>query len=67
MVFIYGSDDPWTGGAIDDEAAQANANIVKIINPGGVHKDDFLNREQYTQEATEQIKKAISSFLTKAR
>ena len=53
--------------AIDDEAAQANANIVKIMNPGGVHKDDFLNREQYTQEATEQIKKAISSFLTKAR
>lgn len=63
IVFVYGSDDPWTGGAIDDEAAQANANIEKVLNPGGIHNDDFLSKEQFTQEATDQIKAAIQKAL----
>lgn len=63
IVFVYGGNDPWTGGAIDNEAAEANANVVKIMNPGGTHTDDFLQPDKYTAEATKEIKDAVSAFL----
>ncbi len=63
MVFVYGSDDPWTGGAIDYAAAEANPNVVFVLNPGGIHADDFLNDKQFTKEATAEITRAVSDFL----
>lgn len=35
IVLIYGSVDPWTGGAID---VAGNPRIVKVIHPGGDHQ-----------------------------
>lgn len=65
MVFVYGSNDPWTGGAIDDAAAQANPNVVKVVNFGGIHNSNFLHEEDYTKEASTQIQNAIKDFLSK--
>lgn len=63
MVFVYGSDDPWTGGAIDDAAAQANAHVVKVMNAGGIHNHGFYDENFYTREACEQIQTAVKNFL----
>lgn len=65
MVFVYGSNDPWTGGAIDDAAAQANPNVVKVMNFGGYHDDAFLHENNYTKEASTQIQNAVKEFLNK--
>ena len=65
MVFVYGSNDPWTGGAIDDAAAQANPNVVKVMNFGGWHDDAFLHENNYTKEASTQIQNAVKEFLNK--
>lgn len=65
MVFVYGSNDPWTGGAIDDAAAQANPNVVKVMNFGGWHDDAFLHENNYTKEASTQIQNAVKDFLNK--
>lgn len=63
MVFVYGTNDPWTGGAIDDAAAQANPNVVKVLNFGGCHNDSFLNAKQFTPQARKQIEEAVRNFL----
>ena len=65
MVFVYGSNDPWTGGAIPDAAAQANPNVVKVMNFGGWHDDAFLHENNYTKEASTQIQNAVKDFLNK--
>lgn len=65
MVFVYGSNDPWTGGAIDDAPAQANPNVVKVMNFGGWHDDAFLHENNYTKEASTQIQNAVKDFLNK--
>ena len=54
MVFVYGSNDPWTGGAIPDAAAQANPNVVKVMNFGGWHDDAFLHENNYTNNTNYQ-------------
>ena len=65
MVFVYGSNDPWTGGAIPDAAAQANPNVVKVMNFGGWHDNAFLHENNYTKEASTQIQNAVKDFLNK--
>ncbi len=60
MIFVYGTNDPWTGGKIDDPATS----MVKVImNKGGFHSQSILNKEQYTPEATQAIKDAIKQFI----
>ena len=63
IIFVYGSNDPWTGGAIDGDAALANHNIKFFVNPGGIHNDYFLNQNYYAKETSEQIQAAITAFL----
>ena len=63
IVFVYGSNDPWTGGAIPDSAAEANPNVVKVNSFGGIHDTGFLNRKLFTQEASDQIQTAVNNFL----
>ncbi len=64
LVFVYGSNDPWTGGAISDAAAQANpTRIVKVMNMGGIHDNAFLDENSYTPEARSQIQAAVKNFL----
>ena len=65
MVFVYGTNDPWTGGAIPDAAAQANPNVVKVMNFGGWHDNAFLHENNYTKEASTQIQNAVKDFLNK--
>ncbi len=60
MIFVYGSNDPWTGGKIDDPATP----MVKVImNMGGYHNSFFLDKNRYTPEATQAIKTAISQYV----
>ncbi len=63
IIFVYGSNDPWTGGAIDEAAALANANIKFIVDPGGTHNPYFLNPNYFGKETSEQIQTAITAFL----
>lgn len=65
IVFVYGSNDPWTGGAIDAAAAEANPNIALIVDPGGFHTDYFLNPDYFAKESSQQIQTSITSFLGK--
>ena len=65
IIFVYGSNDPWTGGAIPDAAAEGNPNVVKVNSFGGIHDTAFLNRKVYTQEASDQIEAAVKKFLNK--
>lgn len=60
MVFIYCSDDPWTGGAIDDST---NPAVTKIVNKGGYHHDGFLGQNVYTKDASQKIIAAIKSYI----
>ncbi len=60
MIFVYSSDDPWTGGAIDDTT---NPKVTKIVNKGGCHHDAFLNTGIYTADASQKIIAAIKSYI----
>ena len=44
LIFVYGEDDPWTGGAIPDPT---NPNVKKYIVPHGSHTDDFKHYAWY--------------------
>lgn len=60
MLFVYCSDDPWTGGAIDDST---NPAVTKVVSMGGCHSDSFLDENIYTAEASRQIIAAIKSYI----
>ena len=60
MLFVYCSDDPWTGGAIDDST---NPVVTKIVSKGGCHSDEFLNDKLYTTEASQKIIATIKSYI----
>ncbi len=60
MIFVYGTNDPWTGGKIDDPATSM---VKVIINKGGFHSQSILDEEQYTPEATQAIKAAVKQFI----
>jgi len=63
IIFVYGSNDPWTGGAIDAAAAESNPSIAFILEPGGFHTDYFLNTDYYSTETSQLIQKTIKAFL----
>ena len=60
---VWGSNDPWTGGAIDENAALANPNIKFFVEPGDTHNPYFMNPDYYAKETSEQIQAAIMAFL----
>ncbi len=60
MIFVYGTNDPWTGGKIDEPATS----MVKVVmNKNGYHSQNFLDADQYTPEATQAIKAAVKQFI----
>ncbi|MBO5595030.1 MAG: hypothetical protein J5931_10560 [Prevotella sp.] len=60
MIFVYGENDPWTGGAIPDPT---NPNIQKILVPNGGH-NDLINNEQFCPKTTyQQIVTAIRQYI----
>ncbi len=61
MVFIYGLNDPWTGGRIPTPDAGSKSEI--IYNSGGYHSNTFLHPD-YTFSSAE-IKAAIDKYMKK--
>ncbi len=59
MLFIYGSNDPWTGGQIDTPLATSKTQV--IYNPGGYHDDGILHQSYHYSSA--QILAAINKIL----
>ena len=63
IIFVYSYNDPWTGSAIDNDAANASRKVWKVINLVGTHSDRFLETSACNPEATKAIKDAISTVL----
>ncbi len=59
ILFIYGKNDPWTGGQIDTPLSTSKTQV--IYNPGGYHNDDILG-ESYKSVAS-QIQAAVNKAL----
>ena len=59
LVFVYCSNDPWTGGAIED--INDNTNIMKLVVPGGRHSDHFLTEFDKASSAT--LQGMISAYI----
>ena len=62
MVFIYGENDPWTGGSIPDNLAD-DTYVKKIIIRKGIHCPYLNNEFYYSKEDREKIVSAIENFL----
>ncbi|MBN2134553.1 MAG: hypothetical protein JW737_02375 [Acidobacteria bacterium] len=45
IIYIYGAEDPWTGGAIELIPGQTNA--IKIVHPGGDHQTRIQDLAEY--------------------
>ena len=62
LIFVYGEDDPWTGGAIPDPT---NPNVKKYIVPHGTHTDDFDTYVRYPggQEIVDKIMADVKAIL----
>ena len=62
MIFVYGEDDPWTGGAIPDPT---NPNVRKYIVPHGAHDDDLQRFAWYPggKEVADQILADVRAIL----
>ena len=62
LIFVYGEDDPWTGGAIPDPT---NPNVKKYIIPHGYHSDEFEEYEWYPggKEMGQQILDDIKAII----
>ncbi len=62
LIFVYGEDDPWTGGAIPDPT---NPNVKKYIVPHGSHNDDFKKYAWYPggQDVVDKIMTDVKAIL----
>ncbi len=62
LIFVYGEDDPWTGGAIPDPT---NPNVKKYIVPHGTHNDDFKKYAWYPggQDVVDKIMTDVKAIL----
>jgi len=63
ILFVYSYNDPWTGAAIDDAAADPSRKVWKVTNLIGIHTDDFLDPSQCDKQASQAIKNAIHTAL----
>ena len=64
IVFVYCTNDPWTGGGISDEAVSKNPNmLVKVVDGIATHTDAFLHRDFYTKDSETTIVNALNKFL----
>ena len=62
MLFVYGANDPWTGAAIPDPAADDPC-VKKYIVPGGIHSDRINDKEEYSRDDRERIVSTVRSWL----
>ena len=63
MLFIYGANDPWTGAAIPDPAAD-DPYVKKYIVPSGLHSGHLNNTSHYSESDKNYIINTIRQFLT---
>ncbi len=63
MLFVYGNNDPWTGGRIDDPVSPATSKVKIFFNPRGTHTDSFLNKTVYDAEVSKALSEAIMQNL----
>lgn len=59
LIFVYGTNDPWTGGAIDE--VTDNANVMRLMVPRGIHNDDFL--KGYDKASSYALQGMISAYI----
>ena len=62
MFFIYGANDPWTGAAIPDPAAD-DPYIIKHIVPKGVHSGWLNSPSHYTAQERDYIMNTVREML----
>jgi len=62
MLFIYGSNDPWSGAAIPDPDA-SDPCVKKHIVANGVHSDDLNNPQKYSEEERDWIMTTVKQML----
>ena len=60
MIFAYSFNDPWTAGAIDEST---NPKVKRIIARNGIHNDEFLNADYYTEAEKQQMLGYIRDFI----
>ena len=60
MIFGYSYNDPWTAGAIDEST---NPKVKRIICRNGIHNDQFLNSDYYTEAEKQQMQDYIRNFI----
>lgn len=61
ILFVYGGNDAWTGGAVSVD--DGNANVKKIVVPGGIHSHYFLNEEEYDTGSATIIKNTLDRYI----
>ena len=65
MLFIYGANDPWTGAAIPDPAAD-DPYVKKYIVPNGLHSGHLKRSEHYSQNDKDYIINTIRRMMANA-
>lgn len=60
MIFCYSANDPWTGGAIDEST---NPRVKRFICKNGVHDDNFLDSDYYSEAEKQQLIGYVRSYL----
>jgi hypothetical protein len=72
ILFVYGTNDPWTGGAIDSgnpwpgeviAVNPANANVSKVLSLHTNHNSDILDAKSYPVAASNAIKQALDKYI----
>ena len=72
ILFVYGTNDPWTGGAIDSgnpwpgeviAVNPANANVSKVLSLHTNHSSDILDAKSYPVAASNAIKQALDKYI----
>lgn len=63
IIFVYSYNDPWTGAAISDDAANPSRKVWKVTNMIGTHAPNFLDKSLCDEEASKTIKDAIYTVL----
>jgi pimeloyl-ACP methyl ester carboxylesterase len=62
MFFVYGADDPWTGAAIPDPAAD-DPYVKKYIVPHGVHSGHLTYKSHYSASDKDRIISTVRTML----
>jgi hypothetical protein len=72
ILFVYGTNDPWTGGAIDSgnpwpgevlAVNPANANVSKVLSLYTNHDNSFLDAKSYSAAASNAIKQVVDKYM----